>query len=125
MRKPIKQQPKLKQGVGDKVETVFKAVGIDKLVKFVAGEDCGCEERKQKLNELFRSKKPLCLTEDEFTYLDLFFEGNPSQVKPSIQGELMKIHARVFQHRLEPTGCAGCIRDAIKELETVLKEYKL
>ena len=29
-------------GVGDTIQKVTKATGIEKLVKFVAGEDCGC-----------------------------------------------------------------------------------
>ena len=53
------------QGLGDTVEKVLQATGIDKLAKFVLGEDCNCEERKQKLNHLFPYIKPECLTEDE------------------------------------------------------------
>ncbi len=32
--------------MGDAVEIVTEATGIKSLVKFIAGEDCGCEERK-------------------------------------------------------------------------------
>ena len=40
------------KGLGDTVAKITKATGIDKLVKFVAGEDCGCDERKEKQNSL-------------------------------------------------------------------------
>jgi hypothetical protein len=56
------------QGLGDAVEIVTKATGIDKVAKFVLGEDCGCEERKAKLNKLFpigRQPKE-CMTENEY-----------------------------------------------------------
>ena len=46
------------EGLGDTVEKITKATGIKKAVKFIAGEDCGCDERKVKLNEMFRYKKP-------------------------------------------------------------------
>ena len=37
-------------GFGDTVQAITKATGIEKVVKAVAGEDCGCNERKEKLN---------------------------------------------------------------------------
>ena len=58
------------EGLGDTIESITKATGIKKLVKFVAGEDCKCDERKQRLNELFSyKKKPKCLNEDEYLWL--------------------------------------------------------
>lgn len=117
-------KPILKQGLGDIVEVVFKATGIDKVAKFLLGEDCGCEERKEKLNNLFRGKKAKCLTEIEHTYLSTFFESKINSVKPSVQYELLKIHSRVFSVRNEPTSCADCLRWVVKELEAVYNEYK-
>jgi hypothetical protein len=37
-------------GFGDTVHAITKATGIESIVKAVAGEDCGCNERKEKLN---------------------------------------------------------------------------
>ena len=37
------------KGLGDSVEKVLKATGIDKVAKKVLGDDCGCEQRKEKL----------------------------------------------------------------------------
>ena len=33
-------------GLGDVIEKVTEATGIKKAVKFLAGEDCGCDQRK-------------------------------------------------------------------------------
>ena len=44
---------KISKGLGDSVEKVLKATGIDKVAKKVLGDDCGCEERKKKLNQMF------------------------------------------------------------------------
>lgn len=37
-------------GFGDTIHAITKATGIEKVVKAVAGEDCGCSERKEMLN---------------------------------------------------------------------------
>jgi len=38
--------------LGDLVETFTTYTGIKWLVKKIFGEDCGCEERKNKLNKI-------------------------------------------------------------------------
>ena len=40
--------------IGDFVEKITKATGIKWLVKKIWGDDCGCDERKDKLNNIFR-----------------------------------------------------------------------
>ena len=48
------------QGLGDTSAKVFKQYNIDKLAQKVAKaagkEDCGCEKRQEKLNEMFPYK---------------------------------------------------------------------
>ena len=51
-----KNIPKKSTGLGDTIAKFTKATGIDKLVKSVAGEDCGCKERQSKLNRIFPYK---------------------------------------------------------------------
>jgi hypothetical protein len=41
------------RGLGDTVAAFTKATGIDRVVKTLAGGDCGCKERQERLNELF------------------------------------------------------------------------
>lgn len=43
-------------GLGDTIEKITKATGIKKIVDLMS-DDCGCEERKQKLNKLFPYEK--------------------------------------------------------------------
>jgi hypothetical protein len=52
----------MSKGLGDTLENVFKQFKIDQMAKKVAKittgkEDCGCEKRKQTLNEKFPYKK--------------------------------------------------------------------
>tara|TARA_R110000803_G_scaffold7058_2_gene22819 strand:+ start:2657 stop:3073 length:417 start_codon:yes stop_codon:yes gene_type:complete len=120
-KKNLEQSSK---GFGDKVEKVFKATGIDKAAKFLLGEDCGCEERKDTLNKIFPSKKINCLTEEEYNYLANFFESKPSTVKPDIQKELIVIYNRIFNERAGTTGCNSCFAKGIfAKLKQVFNEY--
>lgn len=117
-----KEQIEASKGLGDTVEKVFKATGIDKVAKFILGEDCKCDERKAKLNALFPYKQPNCLTEDEYNYLN-GFNFNQQDLKPSEQFELLKIYNRVFNQRVEPTSCGSCWRDMLKELKRAYELY--
>ena len=60
------------EGLGDTIEKVLESPILKPITKaikkiiFKDGEDCGCKERKQKLNQAFKYKlKPRCLTEQE------------------------------------------------------------
>ena len=118
------RKKKQAEGLGDTVENILEVTGIAKVAKWVLGEDCGCEERKQKLNDLWRYKKPECLTEDEYTYLDTFFNRGTSSVKPSEQRELLKIYNRVLHEKQQPTSCGSCLRDIVNKLNQLYAIYK-
>ena len=53
---------KKSKGLGDSIEKVTKTTGIkafvDKVNK-ILGKDCGCEERKKKLNKMITYEKYL------------------------------------------------------------------
>ena len=112
------------EGLGDTVEKVLEKTGIAKVAKWLLGEDCGCDERKAKLNELFPYRKALCLEENEFSYLNEWFNKNTDRVTPIEQVELFKIHSRVFQVRNELTSCPSCVLERINDLRKVYNQYK-
>jgi hypothetical protein len=111
------------KGLGDSVEKVTEATGIKKAVKFLAGEDCGCDERKERLNKLFSYRKPLCLKEDEYIYLSEFFDNPKGTITYKTQLELMKIYNRVFNQKRKPTSCGSCVRTVVNELKTYYDKY--
>lgn len=45
------------KGLGDTIAKITNAVGLDKVAESIAKtmgkEDCGCNKRKQKLNDMF------------------------------------------------------------------------
>ena len=111
------------EGVGDTVAKITKATGIEKAVKFLAGEDCGCDERKEILNHIFPYQKPLCLTEDEYNYLDTKM-GKLNTVTIEEQKKLLGIYNRVFKDNRELTACGSCFLNGVwKKLERIFKEY--
>lgn len=112
------------EGLGDTVEKVLEVTGIAKVAKWLLGEDCGCEERKEKLNKLFPYKKPKCLTEDEYNFLITFYDERSSRLKPTEQASILRIYNRVFGIRQEPTRCADCWRRILSELEKVIQTYE-
>jgi len=112
------------KGVGDTIEQITDATGIKKLVKFIAGDDCGCDARKEKLNALFPYHRPECLTEDEYNYLSESQVLQKNEIKPSEQDAILKIYNRVFHVSREPTSCASCLREIIEKMQQVFNEYK-
>ena len=112
------------KGLGDAVEKFTEATGIKALVKFVAGDDCGCDERKEKLNYLFPNYRPNCLTEDEYNYLSERV-GKLNTITTEEQKALLDIYNRVFNDRRELTGCSTCFLNGVwKKLERIFNEYK-
>ena len=115
---------KQSEGVGDTVAKITKATGVDKLVKFIAGEDCGCDERQVKLNKLFSYKKINCISEDDYTYLNDFVDSNTRKVTHNQKVRLIKIHNNVFNMNQRVTSCEPCIIGIVNKLKKYLEVYK-
>jgi hypothetical protein len=96
-----KWKNKQSQGLGDTIAKVTEAIGIDKIMP----DDCGCEERKQKLNELFAYKLKVvnCPTkEDENWFKELNNTLNNQDRK-----KLCELYAHTFNlPYFEP--CLNC-----------------
>lgn len=113
------------RGLGDQLEKVFKVTGIDKVAKFILGEDCGCEQRRDALNRMFPRKKPECLNEKEYNYLTAFFKKPPNRINSNEVQALLDVYNRVFREEVKPTSCSNCFKnEIIKKLEKIYKEYK-
>ena len=119
MARPRKQKP---SGLGDVIENITEATGIKAAVKFIMGEDCGCDKRKEYLNQKFRfGKVPNCLTEQEYneltTLLKLGFFTDENQLK------FNAIFERVMQEPAPMTNCASCMIDRVKRIKIVYNSY--
>lgn len=123
-KRRTKAEIEASKGLGDTVEKALKATGVDKLAKFLLGEDCNCNKRKEFLNSLFPYNKINCLTEAEYSYLDTFFTEHRNELRPTQQTALLPIYSRVFNVRQEPTSCASCWIDILDKLKKVYISYK-
>lgn len=106
----VKKHAALSTGpkIGDKIEAVTKATGIKKVVDTVfdaLGKDCGCEARKEKLNELFRGRKPECFTESEFDLMKMAIDTRKNSFTGEEQKVYIAIYERIFRQKV---GCASC-----------------
>lgn len=124
-KKVAKVEDNKMEGLGDLLEKVTEATGIKKVVKAVFGDDCGCDERREKLNKLLSFKTAECLNEEEYKVLDLYFGTNPTTIKPTEWIQLAKIGKRVFNVRVSnDMGCGGCVRELVAKLKKVYEAYK-
>ena len=112
------------EGLGDSIEKITEATGIKAAVKFLAGEDCGCDERKEKLNKLFHYNKPECLTEDEYIWLADFFSSSVATISNIEQRKMLKIYNRVFKGNKQVTSCSPCVRSVYDKLKHYFESYQ-
>jgi hypothetical protein len=115
------------QGLGDTIEQFTEVTGIKAGVEKLAqaiGWDCGCDARKEKLNQMFPYKKINCLTEEDYEYLQGWFSQDRYQVSILEQRRLTEIYYNVFNQQLEQTSCDSCWRDYISQIRRVYLEYK-
>jgi len=128
-----KGRKKKSVGLGDTIGKVTKATGIDKVVKFVLGEDCGCDERQEKLNKLVPYNKVNCLTETEYNYLNTNLDYNKEtgvlrkNLSGNIKFEVERIYSRIFNLNKFKFGtcpsCAARNKEALTHLVDVMNEY--
>lgn len=110
------------KGLGDTIEQITTATGIKAVVEKVSeltGIDCGCEERREKLNALWSYRQPKCLSEASIEWLNTFLTNKPEQLTILLQNKLKSIYKEVFDIDFASTNCGSCWRDMIREIERV------
>lgn len=114
------------EGLGDSIEKITKATGIKKAVEFIAGEDCGCDERREKLNKIFRYEKPNCLSEEDYYWCkDFFKEGKTiSRIERDDVISLYNVYNRVFNKKDQPSSCPSCVKRRFTDLHRFFINYE-
>tara|TARA_R100000781_G_C4080688_1_gene127600 strand:+ start:203 stop:571 length:369 start_codon:yes stop_codon:yes gene_type:complete len=113
------------KGLGDTIDKFTEKTGIKKIVKAIAGDDCGCEDRKRKLNQLFPNFKNIRqFTEDE---IKIYEEA----ILPVVErGHLLKeekpivdaLYRGVFGSNPQWKSCAPCNKKIITNLYKVYEK---
>lgn len=121
------------KGLGDDIEKVTKKTGVKKAVDWFSektGVDCGCEKRKEKLNELFRYKRNVaCMNKEQFdrwSSLKKKYKGKITQIKSEDKELISSIHAELFNHKrsVPCSSCPGVWTSWIDEIEKVYSKYE-
>ena len=108
---------KKSKGLGDSVEKVLKATGIDKVAKKILGDDCGCEELKQKLNKMFPYSRQM--TEDEMKIYEEVIARTKGTITGADQAILVKIYNKVFNAKKQTSSCSSCVKSTLTKLKKV------
>jgi hypothetical protein len=122
-------RPKKQKGLGDTVEAVLTTTGIKKLIEiFVDGKDCGCDKRKEKLNELFPYRfKARCLTELEYNGWKDFKEVRTLKISWEQIVYVCDLYASVFSRQVWYP-CTGCspkpLINMIDKLDKIFDAYE-
>lgn len=110
------------KGLGDTIEKITEATGIKSLVKFVAGEDCGCDKRKENLNEKFKYKFLECPTEEMYNFMhDYFSKPHRSDITGQQQDMFNSILRHVFKRKFPRVSC--CYGGRLNEVKKLYLEY--
>ena len=130
MARPKTKKTTIKSGgVGTTVANVLEATGIKKAIEiFVEGKDCGCEKRKEKLNELFPYRfKVRCLTEDEYNSWKEFKAVRTLTISREQVNYVCELYASVFNRPIW-FPCASCspkpLISMIDKLDKVYESYE-
>ena len=115
------------KGLGDSIEKITKATGIKAVVDKIAEmteTDCGCDKRKSLLNKWFPARG--VLLEDEYRYLEAFFERyNGKSLASEIERNVIyQIYNRANKLKEKPTSCPNCLNNIINNLRQKYDEYR-
>jgi len=110
------------KGIGDDIAKLTKATGLDKLAKKVLGDDCGCEERRQKLNQMFpRFRNIRQFTEDEIKIYQEVIPNIEKNQKLNKEEKLIinTLYKNIFGNEPEWKSCSPCNKQIMNNLQKV------
>ena len=115
---------KKNKGLGDTIASITAATGIDKVAKAVLGDDCGCEERRKQLNQMFPNFRNIRqFTEDEIKiYEEVFPTVNSGILTPGEKTIISALYHSVFGEPPKWKSCSPCNKQIINNLKKVYKK---
>ena len=113
------------KGLCDTIAKITKATCIDKLAKKVLGDDCGCEERRKKLNQMFPNFRNIRqFTEDEMKIYDEVIPAvdKKGMLTPAERGIVSALYVGVFGVNPEWKSCSPCNKQIMNNLKKVYEK---
>ena len=111
-------------GLGDVVESITKATGIKKVVEAIT-DDCGCDERKEKLNKIhvWKKRNVQCVKEEDYEWLKENVKESKSRYTFEERERLVNIYNYIYNTKEKNSNCSSCIRGLVKTLRRYLEVY--
>lgn len=110
---------KKSEGFGDTIEKIAEATGIKKVVEAIT-DDCGCEERKQKLNNLFPYSQLMEAEQKEAWEKVVKPAWDRGTMKAGEQHQMNEILRHCFPRSSQQmVSCGGCVTGNLKKLQKV------
>ena len=113
------------RGLGDKIEQFTEKTGIKKVVKTIFGDDCGCDERRNKLNAMFPNFKNIRpFTKDE---KEIYEQVMPeidkiNRINKQQKFVLNRIYKAVFSVDGKFNSCGSCTEKTLNNLRKVYEK---
>jgi len=112
------------KGLGDEIKKFTVKTGLSKLVKKIFGDDCGCAERQEKLNNMFPNFKNIrAFTKDEKE----IYEGvmpeidKTSRITKEQKYIVGNLYKSIFGSNAKWSSCGSCNK---KTLDNIRKIYE-
>ena len=105
-------------GLGDKVAAITKATGIEKIVKTFFGDDCGCDERRDRLNKMFsRPVKTMDSAQKKFFEEEIMQRYKKSQNLTRHVGDgFYKLYEDLLNTKKKRSTCTSCNKNMYIDL---------
>lgn len=115
-------------GLGDVVEKITEATGIKKVVDKVSEVldfDCGCEERKEKLNKfsVWGRRKLNCISEEDYNWYVSENIKKKSKWQFNEIKRLVSVYNSIFNTNVKPSSCSSCVRSYQENLNKYIEIY--
>ena len=107
------------RGLGDSIEKFTEATGLKRLAKRLIGEDCGCDERRDKLNKLFPYARPMNAEEREVWETELSDWENHRGITAPMQKKAIELLRQTTGQKKRFSRCGSCVSDLFKKVESI------
>jgi hypothetical protein len=107
---------KTPKGLGDTIENLIPDV-VKEVVEKIAGEDCGCDKRKEWLNKKFRYFQPFNEADKKLWEEHLAPALKKGKLVKGNQEAIIDLYQRTFAKRHKKTNCGSCVEARLLELE--------
>ena len=125
---------KKSKGLGDTIKKFTSATKIDKLAKKIAKavgkDDCGCDERQEKLNKMFPYKteereydedSPMHLKQEILCVWEKIKDGQAPDVKT--KKRFVELYNTIYKTKYKPTtNCGSCLHTMWKGIKSLYEK---